>query len=354
MLRFESPEILYWLWLVILFLGAEVLLRKLSLKKMKATFGNKMHRYLSASVSTWQRNLRLIMECLALCCFIIALARPQLGQRLDEIKSQGVEIMILFDVSSSMMAEDVKPNRLEQAKFDMSKLVDQLAGSKFGLIAFAGSAALLSPLTNDGSAIKMYLESLTPDSVSTQGTEFASALKEAKDAFDRGGTQVTESIRATRVLILASDGEDQEPGALAGADTLFKEGYRVFTLAYGTEKGGAIPLRDPNGYLSGYKKDKSGNIIMSRSSGKVLQELAQAGKGSFYHSYFGGNHIENLVKDIDKLEKAQFSSQMTQQYDEKYQFPLSLGFVIYLLSMLFNERRKPFRLWRGRSEVPPA
>ncbi len=160
-----------------------------------------------------------------------------MGLSKQEVKAQGFELIIAIDVSESMKSEDVKPSRLEQAKKEVERLMDLMPANKVGLIAFAGNASLISPLTNDPNAIKMYVDSLTSDSVSEQGTCFECALRLAKEAFERGGVTQDEFSKSSRVILISSDGEDHEPGALEAAAGLVKQGVRIFTMAYGTEKG---------------------------------------------------------------------------------------------------------------------
>ena len=259
-----------------------------------------------------------------------------------------------MDVSESMMAEDVRPNRLTEAKTDFSRMLDLMPGNKVGIVAFAGSATVLSPLSTDPAALKMYLDSLSTSSVSTQGTEFSRAIQEANDAFKRGGAQKDDTTKVTRVILIASDGEDHEQGALDAAKKLVDEGVRIFTLAYGTEKGAPIPERDAMGYLRGYKKDHQGQTVLTTVHGDFLKSLAEMGKGSFYHASYGGHHIENVVEDIGKLEKSEFDTQMAVQFEERFQIFIALGLILSVIEVFMGERRKDFRLWKGRFEVPPA
>jgi Ca-activated chloride channel family protein len=282
---------------------------------------------------------------------IVALARPQMGDSKQEIKAEGIELVFVVDVSDSMLAEDVRPNRLEQAKTELSKLIDLMPGNKIGIVAFAGSAAVMSPLTTDPSSLKMYLESLSPASVSSQGTNFQAAIEEAAEAFKRGGVDPDETVKVTRVILIASDGEDHEPGAVAAAEKLTKEGTRIFSLAYGTEKGAPIPVRDAMGFMRGYKKDKAGQTVLTTVKGDALQALAEAGKGSFYHASFGGSHLQKIVSDIDKLEKTQFESEIATQYDERFQIFVFLAIMIALFEILLGERAPLSRIWKGRFEV---
>lgn len=354
MFRFENIAALNYLWLIPVIIILGYVFDRLNKKKMSKAIGQRLYPFLSSSVSPRKRRMKTTLQVITVFLMVLALARPQLGQSKQEVKSEGVEIMLAVDVSESMMAEDVKPSRLAQAKAELSRLVDMMPGNKIGVIAFAGSAALVSPLTNDPAAVKMYIESLDTTSVSSQGTNFQSALTTAEEAFNRGGVTTDEVVRVTRVILIASDGEDHEPGALEVAQKLAKDGTRIFTLAYGTEKGGAIPVRDGMGFLKGYKKDRSGETILTTVKGDALRSLAESGQGSFYFATFGGTQTKLLLEDINKLEKTQFDTTMATQYDERFQYLLFFAVLVGLYELFLGERRRSFRFWKGRFEVPPS
>ncbi|MFM6928109.1 MAG: vWA domain-containing protein [Bdellovibrio sp.] len=352
MFRFENLSAFNYLWLIPVIIIVGFFFDRRARKAMEKAIGSRLYPFLSSSVSNKKRSIKTILQVLTVLFFVIALARPQFGQSKQEVKSEGVEIIFAVDVSESMMAEDVKPSRLAQAKAELSRLIDLMPGNKVGVLAFAGSAALLSPLTNDPGAVKMYLDALDTNSVSTQGTSFQEALKIAKEAFDRGGVSTDETLKVTRVILVASDGEDHEPGALEEAKKLVDEGIRIFTVAYGTEKGGAIPVRDGMGFLKGYKKDRSGQTVITTVKGDALRDIAAAGKGSFYFATFGGDQVKHLVEDINHLEKTQFDTTMAVQYEERFQIILFMGIMIALIELFIGERRSAFRFWKGRYEVP--
>ncbi|UOF01389.1 vWA domain-containing protein [Bdellovibrio reynosensis] len=354
MFRFENVAAFNYLWLIPIIIVVGYFFDRRSKKRMTEAIGSRLYPFLASSVSNKKRKLKTFLQVLTVFLFVLALARPQMGESQQEVKSEGVEIIFAVDVSESMMAEDVKPSRLAQAKSELSRLMDLMPGNKVGVVAFAGSAALLSPLTNDPGAIKMYLESLEPSSVSSQGTNFTEALNVAKDAFNRGGVTTDDTVKVTRVILIASDGEDHEPGALEEAKKMASEGVRIFSLAYGTEKGGAIPVRDGMGFLKGYKKDRQGQTILTTVKGDALRSIAEAGKGSFYFATFGGDQTKLLVEDITKLEKTQFDATMATQYEERFQTVLLLGILVALIELFLGERRQGFRFWKGRFEVPPA
>lgn len=351
MFRFGSPE--YFQYLAFLPFAMVVIFYWLKRreKQLQKTISSRLYPFLTQSISRGRRTAKLLLQFGVLVLIVVALARPQFGASEQKIKSAGVEIFFTVDVSESMLAEDLKPSRLEQAKAELSRLVDLLPGHKMGVIAFAGSAALLSPLTNDPAAVKMYIESLSPLSVSTQGTSFLEALTLAEKAFQRGGAQSDEFNRVARVIILVSDGEDHEAPAEELAERLVGEGTRIFGLAYGTEKGAGIPVRDGMGFLKGYKKDQSGNTVLSKVNGEAISSLAQKGKGSFFFASFGGRHLEDLVSDLEKLEKSEFENAVATQYDEQFQFLLWGALLLGLSELVLGERRSQFQIWRGRFEV---
>lgn len=354
MFRFENISAFSYLWLIPVIVVVGFFFDRRSRQRLQAAIGTRLYPFLSSSVSTKKRSLKNFLQILALFFFVLALARPQMGESQQEVKSEGVEIIFAVDVSESMTAEDVKPSRLAQAKAELSRIIDLMPGNKVGVVAFAGSAVLLSPLTNDPGAIKMYLESLEPSSVSSQGTNFTEALKVSKEAFERGGVTTDDVVKVTRVILIASDGEDHEQGALDEAKKMTGEGVRIFSLAYGTEKGGAIPVRDGMGFLKGYKKDRQGQTILTTVKGEALRALAEAGKGSFYFATFGGEQTKLLVEDITKLEKTQFDTTVATQYEERFQTLLLIGILFALVEIFLGERRSSFRFWKGRFEVPPS
>ncbi|CAN5422072.1 hypothetical protein BH10BDE1_BH10BDE1_28420 [soil metagenome] len=349
-MRFANPEWFSLLWMIpVLWVVSIVTARRARLKLEKG-LGARMAPLLSREVSHVRRRLKMIARSLAIVLAVVALARPQSGKGLSEIKVRGVELMVVLDVSTSMLSEDVKPSRLQFAKAELNRLFDMLSGDKVGLVGFAGSALLLSPLTTDISSLKMFLDSLTPYSVQTQGTYFEHALREAADAFDRGGVEDSDRVKTTRVILVLSDGEDQEKGALDLAKKLSSEGIRIFTMAFGTERGGLIPIRDERGYLRSYKKDKAGKEVVSQVKGEFLKDLARVGQGTFHFASFGGGEAKTVKADIDRLQKADFASTMSTQYEERFQIFLVLALVFALIDLLVGERAGKDRIWRGRFE----
>lgn len=348
MFRMESGHLLNWLVLIPIFAGLFYYglwkWRRLS----STAFGQRVFGYLVQSFSQARAIFKFTLAATCLALFIIAWARPQLGKGQSEVKSEGVEIMIAVDVSNSMMSEDVRPSRLEHAKKEIMRLLDMMSGDKVGMVAFAGSAVLLSPLTVDKSALKMFVEGLSSESVQSQGTNISQALQEAHDAFNRGGVDADEKSKVTKVVLIISDGEDHEKGAEVLAKKMTEEGMRIFTMAVGTEAGGKIPVRDQRGQLRDYLKDKQGQVVTSSVKGEFLRSLAAAGQGSFYHLTFGGDQMKSLKEDFDHLEKAEFDTLIAANYDERFQWVLIIGILLGCVELILGNRKKQKAVWKGR------
>lgn len=339
-MKWDQSQYLYYLFLIPLFYVLSLFLQKAALKKLKKHFAISLHYLWENSISWTARYWKWALRCLTLGFILIALARPQLGQSEQAIKSEGFEVFLGLDVSESMLAEDIRPSRLEKAKIDLNRLVDNLGGHKIGVIAFAGSAAVISPLTQDIAAVKMYIDSLDTQTISTQGTEFEAAINAAEGAFDRGTSNQDEQSGITKVFLIASDGEDHEKGALEKAEALVKKGIRIFTVAYGTEKGGTIPVRDVRGFLKGYKKDRSGQTILTTVKGDALKALAKSGQGFFIFSRADSTFVTEISRELDQLKKTQFESEMQIQYDERFQIPLLIAFLLGLLELFISDRKR--------------
>ena len=350
--RFEDRAALQFLALIPLMILLIWWTARRTRQVVNSQISPKISAFLMRSVSTRKRRWKLVLQCLALFFFVIALARPQSGESKQKAKSEGLEIMIALDVSNSMLAEDARPSRLELAKNELARFLDSLSGDKVGLVAFAGSAVTLSPMTTDKAAMKMFIDSLTTNAVTTQGTDFRKALNECYTALQRGGLDADDNKNVTKVIVIVSDGEDNEKGAIEQAEKIAADGIRIYTLGIGTEQGGQIPVRDANGNLAGYKRDKNGQTVVTKSSDSSLKALAEAGKGTYQHITFGGDAIRNLKASIDQLQRTQMDTAEVTNYTEHYQAFLFLGVLLALIELLLSERKAEGRIWKGRFEVP--
>ena len=290
---------------------------------------------LSPQSSLARKWFKFSMALISLFFMILSLARPQILKPETTEKTKGIEIMILADVSRSMLAQDVKPNRLSLMKIHLKNFIQLLEGSHLvGLIAFAGSAFLISPLTSDLDLIQYYLDSLSTNIISTQGTDFTSSLKQVEKSFKGGSRQ-----NGSKILIIASDGENHEPGALEQARTLIKQGVRIFTLGIGTEEGGLIPLSEEDG--GDYQETEAGEIVRSQLKTRTLKEFAKIGEGGFYLLNSADNFSQNLHKDLQSLNQKIFEQKIKKgSAEEFFQYMILLSFIFALIYWIAPEKSK--------------
>lgn len=334
--RFESFEALHYLWFVIAFVPLLLFLRQRQQRKVSDFFGKTLP-FLIRTISLKKQNIKWILECLVFVLLILAYARPQFGEDIQKIQRSGIEMVFAIDVSLSMLSEDIKPNRLDLAKKTLKRILDQSVGHKAGLVAFAGSAALISPITSDYSTLSMYIDAISTSLMSMQGTRFTQALLVAADSF-KTDQEENESVHISRAIVVVSDGEDNEPGALQTARKLADEGLHIYTMAVGTNKGAPIPIRDELGQLQGYKRDKSQSIVLSQVQDSLLREIASVGNGSFGYASFSGDEVKLLIDDLDQLEKREFEEQQAVNYKEQFQILLAFALLLMFIEMLLSER----------------
>lgn len=349
--HFAEPEYFSWLIILPIYWVFNTFWQNRKKKRLQLAFGYKNYEFLSSSWDMKAAKKRLYLELFMICMFILALARPQSPGGTQVIRNEGVEVLLLVDVSKSMLAEDIKPNRLTVAKRELSRLVDMSTGDRFSVVAFAGSAVLLSPMTTDREAVKMYLESLSSNTVSSQGTDFSRALEIAGEAFKRGGLGEEEEVAVTRAVIIASDGEDHQEGAMKLAEELADKDIRIFSLAFGSEKGAPIPEKDSRGQNRGYVKDQSGKPVLTQLKPEALRAMAEKGEGSFHHFAFESDVVGEIRSNLEQLQKAKFNEGEMVTYEEKFQIFLFFGLLAACLYMFLGERKSRGRIWKGRFEV---
>ena len=320
--RFESfSNLIFMLSLV---------LAPIAIYLLKNRFKELLKYFDVSKININKKIVSITLIAVAFVALTIALMRPQGGFTQKKSKSLGVEVVILVDVSKSMLAEDIKPSRLEFVKNEISYLLSSGAITRASLIAFAGSSAVLSPLTADLSAIEINLESLSPDSVGVQGTNFKSALMQARNSFFNGGLSSGEGESLSRVLLLFSDGEDHQEGAIKEAKELKDLGVVIQSVLVGTEQGSAIPLFNNFGNRVGYVRDKSGEAITTKAKPEFLKTLAKETDGSFYHFVYGHAGADSLISNIKNMEQSKLNIGSIVSYTEYYQIMLLLAFLILL------------------------
>ena len=248
------------------------------------------------SFSKTRAQIKNVIIVLIFSLLIIALSNPQVGTKMEEVKREGVDLMIAIDLSNSMMAEDIKPNRLERAKQAISRLIDKLEGDRIGLIVFAGEAYVQLPITTDYSAAKLFLSTVSTNIVPTQGTEIAKAVDLSIQSFDMENAQ-------NKAIIIITDGENHDEKAIESAEKANELGVFVHTLGMGLNKGGPIPIYNKYGNSTGYRKDRDGNTIVSKLNEDLLQQIASAGKGTYVRANNSKAGLSTLFAEINKMEK---------------------------------------------------
>ncbi len=343
MFRIANPEFLYAL-LVIPALTAFFWYSRIQRKKALALFGQKdILSVLMPNVSSARPVVKFLVLMLALASIIIGIARPQFGSKLKTEKRKGIELIIALDVSNSMMAEDIQPNRLERAKRAISQLVDKLSNDKIGLVVFAGDAYTQLPITADYVSAKLFLSSISPQMVPTQGTAIGSAIELGVKSFN-------PLFAGSKAMIIITDGENHEDDAVGAAAEAAKQGIVIYTLGMGLPQGGPIPEYS-NGSRS-YRKDKDGNTIVTKLDEDKLQKIAEAGKGAYVRANNVQVGLNTLFSEVNKMEKSELETQIYADYDDKFQYFIGMGLFLILLNFMILERKnkylKNFKLFGDR------
>ena len=337
MLNFAYPEYLYLLILVpffFLFYGVACIMRK---RKINKIGDEELVNALMPSYSKSKGWVKIVLFSFAFIFFIVGIARPRIGSKLQEKEVKGVEIMIALDVSNSMLAQDYRPNRLENAKFAISRLVDNLDEDRIGLVLFAGQSFVQLPITTDYVSAKMFLSSISTDSVPVQGTALDDAIKTCIKSF---GSESDVS----RAIILISDGESHEGNPAETAKLAAEYGIKIYTIGVGSERGVPIPIVDEKGNTS-YLKDEEGNMVVTRLDASTLKEIAFAGKGIYVHAQPNDFGLTHILDDINSLEKGVFKTVAFEEYDEQYMYFFAIALVFFVLEMLIGDRKSKRHLF---------
>jgi len=282
-------------------------------------------------ISFNKRFAKFILFIVAFAFLIIGIVNPQVGTRLENVKRSGADLMICLDVSNSMRATDLSPNRLDKAKMAISKLIDKLNGDRIGIIVFAGEAFVQLPITTDYASSKLFLESISPEMIPTQGTNIGDAIDLSMESFGKDEGK-------NKAIIIITDGEDNESAGVKAAQHASEKGISIFTIGMGSPDGAPIPTY-VNGVREGYKKDKEGNTIVTRLSEQTLKEIAAAGNGIFVRATNSDAGLNNILNAVDKLEKKQFESKMYSDYEDRFQIFIFIAFILLLIEIFISERK---------------
>lgn len=328
MFRFANPEYLYLLFILPVLIGFYIYSRA-SRKRAIRKYGNpELLSELMPEVSPKRQHLKFWILFGAITLIIFVIAGPQFGSKLETVKRQGVEIMVCLDVSNSMLAEDVAPNRLEKAKQMLSRLTDGLNNDKVGLIVFAGDAFTQLPITSDYASAKMFLSSINPSMVSSQGTAIGAAINLANRSF-------TPNEASDKAIILITDGENHEDDAIGAAKKSAEKGIHVNIVGMGQPQGSPIPIGGNNNFL----KDKDGNVVITKLNEQMCQEIAAAGNGMYVRADNTNSALKSLQSEIEKMNKSELDSKVYSEYNEQFQVLAWIALFLLIIEFLTLDRK---------------
>lgn len=314
---------------VVILLLAGVLIWK---KRKQKQFADKnLLKQLSPNQSIFKSILKVIVLSLAIACFAIALVNPKIGTKLETVKREGVDVVFAIDVSKSMLAEDVAPNRLEKSQQLVTQIINSLASDRIGIIAYAGSAFPQLPITTDYASAKMFLQSMNTDMLSSQGTAINEAIELAK-------TYYNDEEQTNRVLFIISDGEDHEGDSVDVAEEASEEGIRIFTIGVGTTKGGPIPIKR-NGVVLNYKKDQNGETVITKLQEETLKDIASEANGEYLYNNITSETVDAVTEILQNMDKKEFEAKQFADFKDQFQWFLGFGIFFLFLEIFLLERR---------------
>ncbi len=332
MYRFEHHIFLWAIIAIIPLLLIVFLLVQNWKNRKRKQFGNQeIIKRLMPNVSKTLPVIKFILYVIAMVSLLLGLANLQFGTKIEEVKREGIDLMITLDVSNSMLAEDLSPNRLERSKRAIYQLIEKLHNDRLGIIVFAGQAYVQLPITTDYSSAKLFLETIGTDIVPTQGTSIGSAITLAMESFDfENGT--------SKSIIVITDGENHEDDATAMAAEAASEDVTVHTIGMGSEKGGPIPIYK-NGAQIDFRRDNAGNTVVTKLNEKMLKEIAAAGNGSYVRASNANAGLNTIMNEIDKMEKKEFGSKSFKDYEDRFQIFLIIALILIIIEYFISNRR---------------
>jgi Ca-activated chloride channel homolog len=327
-----EEKIWFWLLLIIPVIVVFFVILQLWKRHAQNKFTNKrLLKKLSPNRSLFKPILKLVVLCLAFASLTIALVNPKVGTKLETVKREGVDIVFAVDVSKSMLAEDIAPNRIEKSKQLVTQIINNLASDRVGIIAYAGKAFPQLPITTDYAAAKMFLQSMNTDMLSSQGTAIDEAIKLAKTYYD-------DEDQTNRVLIIISDGEDHNNIATEIAKEASDEGIKIFTIGVGSTKGAPIPIKR-NGIVLNYKKDSSGETVITKLNEEVLIKIAEEANGQYINGNSTSEVVETIREILNKMDKKEFEAKQFAEYKDQFQWFLALGIFLLCIDIFLLERK---------------
>lgn len=328
MFRFANPYILYLLLIIpaaiVLFIFAQMRRRR----RLERFASSSLLAQLTPSASPARLRTKFVLYSLALAFLILAAARPQVGSKLREEHQKGIEMMLVVDVSNSMMAEDFEPNRLDRTKFAIDRVVESMKQDRIGVVAFAGEAQVQLPITSDYRMARAFARKLSPQMVRTQGTDLGAAIKLATMSF-------SSQSEGSRVMILITDGENHESDALEAAQAAAEKGIAIYTIGIGTPEGAPVMIGGE------YLTDENGDMVVSKLDEKMLQEIASATGGAYVRATKQSIGLKEIVDRLKELDESDLATTRFEAFDEQFQYPLVVALLLLLIEWLILDRRNP-------------
>jgi Ca-activated chloride channel family protein len=331
MIRFAHTEYFYLLLLIPVFIGIYLMWNSWRKKALKRFGDVKVIQVLMPRFSGSRPLIKFIVLLTAYIFFVVGIADPQVGSRLEKVKRTGIDLFLVLDVSNSMLAEDIRPNRLDRAKMAINRLVDRLQGDRIGIVVFAGHAYKQLPLTTDYAAAKLFLSAVDTKIVPTQGTAIGEAINMAVESFDDN--------KHNKAIVVITDGENHEDDAVGAAKAAAEKGIKVFTIGMGLPDGAPIPLYDRNGNRLGFKKDKQGKTVVTKLNEDMLRQIAAAGDGSYVRANNATTGLSKVLDDINKIQKQEIETRQFTDYEDRFQIFLAMALILLLVELLIADRK---------------
>lgn len=332
MIQLDEKTYFYLLFVIPIMILFFVVLQIWKKKKQKQFADVTLLRRLTPDKSKFKATLKLVFFLLGITFLTLGLVNPKIGTKLETVKREGVDIVFALDVSKSMLAEDIAPNRLEKAKRLVSEIINQLASDRIGIIAYAGQAFPQLPITTDYGAAKMFLQSMNTDMLSSQGTAINEAIELASTYFD-------DEEQTNRVLFIISDGEDHSEGSsLNTVEKAVAEGIRVFTIGVGKAKGAPIPLKR-NGIVESLKKDNRGEVVITKLNEEILKDIADEGNGEYINGTNTDEAVTFIKEQLNQMDKKEFEAKQFAEFKDQFQWFLGIGLLFLFLEIFLLDRK---------------
>jgi Ca-activated chloride channel family protein len=338
--RFAHPEYLYAMAVIPLIILLFIVMRFMKRKAWKLLGDSNLVTKLAPSVSRGKPIVKMILFCFAYALLVLGLANPQIGTKLEEVKREGVDVIIALDVSNSMKAQDIKPDRLERAKQAISRFIDKLENDRIGLIIFAGQAYVQLPITTDFNAAKLFLSTIDTDIIPTQGTAIGAAIDLAMRSF------VGEDNKH-KALVIITDGENHEDDAVESAKKASEQGIVIHTIGMGSPDGAPIPIYH-NGVQVDFMKDQDGNTVITKLDQTILEKIAGEGKGIFVRASSGDDGLETIMKEISKMDKKSFGTKQFSNYEDRFQYFIGGALFLLIIEFIISNRKSKWMMKLNR------